>query len=88
MRWIARERSKIDQTACPRPIARFINMESEFFYVPASQVMAIAASAIQGSGGSRMESYVSRALRSRRQASVSRFGCPPAKSNIGLTAWP
>jgi hypothetical protein len=44
MKWITRERPKIDRIACPWLIARFIDKEPEFLYVPASQVMAVAAS--------------------------------------------
>jgi len=43
MRWVTREHPKIDRIACPWLIARFIDKEPEFLYVPASQVMAIAA---------------------------------------------
>ena len=43
MKWITRERPKIDRIACPWLIARFIDREAEFLYVPASQVLARAA---------------------------------------------
>jgi hypothetical protein len=43
MKWITRERPKIDRIACPWLIARFIDKEPEFLYVPASRVMAMAA---------------------------------------------
>jgi hypothetical protein len=39
MKWITRERPKIDRIACPWLIARFIDHEPEFLYVPASDVM-------------------------------------------------
>ena len=42
MKWITRERPKIDRIACPWLIARFIDKEPEFLYVPAAQVLAIA----------------------------------------------
>jgi hypothetical protein len=42
MKWITRERPKIDRVACPWLIARFIDKEPEFIYVPASQVMSEA----------------------------------------------
>ncbi len=42
MKWITRERPKIDRVACPWLIARFIDKEPEFLYVPASQVMSEA----------------------------------------------
>lgn len=43
MKWVTRERPKIDRIACPWLIARFIDREPEFLYVPAHQVLAVAA---------------------------------------------
>lgn len=42
-RWVTRERPKIDRIACPWLIARFIDPEAEFLYVPTPQVREIAA---------------------------------------------
>ena len=42
MKWITRERPKIDRIACPWLIARFIDERPEFLYVPADQVLRIA----------------------------------------------
>lgn len=42
MKWITRERPKIDRIACPWLIARFIDKEPEFLYVPAGAVLHIA----------------------------------------------
>jgi len=42
MKWVTRERPKIDRIACPWLIARFIDDEPEFLYVPASQVLKTA----------------------------------------------
>ncbi len=42
MKWITRERPKIDRIACPWLIARFIDKEAEFLYVPSSKVLATA----------------------------------------------
>ncbi|MGE8690287.1 MAG: chromate resistance protein ChrB domain-containing protein [Achromobacter sp.] len=42
MRWITRERPKIDRIACPWLIARFIDNAPEFLYVPAGDVLRIA----------------------------------------------
>lgn len=42
MKWITRERPKIDRIACPWLIARFIDPDAEFLYVPAAEVMNIA----------------------------------------------
>ena len=44
MKWITRERPKIDRIACPWLITRFIDPAPEFLYVPAAQVLALAAS--------------------------------------------
>ena len=43
MKWITRERPKIDRIACPWLIARFIDQAPEFLYVPATQVLEVAA---------------------------------------------
>lgn len=42
MKWVTRERPKIDRIACPWLIARFIDREPEFLYVPATQVLETA----------------------------------------------
>jgi len=42
MKWIIRERPKIDRIACPWLIARFIDKEPEFLYVPGDKVMSEA----------------------------------------------
>ncbi|WP_276345562.1 chromate resistance protein ChrB domain-containing protein [Daejeonella sp. JGW-45] len=39
MRWITRERPKIDRLACPWLIKRFIDPEAEIFYVPLRDVI-------------------------------------------------
>ena len=44
MKWITRERPKIDRIACPWLIARFIDSAPDFLYVPADQVLKVAAS--------------------------------------------
>jgi hypothetical protein len=42
MKWITRERPKIDRIACPWLIKRFIDPEAEILYVPAANVLAVA----------------------------------------------
>ncbi|WP_010093912.1 chromate resistance protein ChrB domain-containing protein [Burkholderia ubonensis] len=42
MKWITRERPKIDRIACPWLIARFIDEAPEFLYVPGPEVMRLA----------------------------------------------
>lgn len=43
MKWITRERPKIDRIACPWLIARFIDQGAEFLYVPPEAVLETAA---------------------------------------------
>ena len=43
MKWITRERPKIDRIACPWLVARFVDESPEFLYVPGGDVMKIAA---------------------------------------------
>ncbi len=43
MKWITRERPKIDRVACPWLVARFIDKDAEFLYVPRDRVMAVAS---------------------------------------------
>ena len=38
MKWITRERPKIDRIACPWLIKNFVDKEAEFIYVPKEQV--------------------------------------------------
>ena len=42
MKWITRERPKIDRIACPWLIRRFIETDAEFIYVPTEQVFTAA----------------------------------------------
>ncbi|MEX3934234.1 chromate resistance protein ChrB domain-containing protein [Paraburkholderia phymatum] len=42
MKWITRERPKVDRIACPWLIARFIDKAPEFLYVPRDEVMRVA----------------------------------------------
>jgi hypothetical protein len=39
MKWITRERPKIDRIACPWLIKNFVDKEAEFIYVPTDQVL-------------------------------------------------
>ena len=43
MKWVTRERPKIDRIACPWLIARFIDRAPEFLFVPPAEVLAVAA---------------------------------------------
>ena len=44
MKWVTRERPKIDRLACPWLIRRFIDREADIHYVPATEVLAVAES--------------------------------------------
>ena len=41
-RWVTRERPKIDRIACPLLIARFVDPNAEFIYVPPKEVLSVA----------------------------------------------
>ena len=43
MKWITRERPKIDRVACPWLIARFIDQDAEFIFAPPAEVKSRAA---------------------------------------------
>ncbi|OCX50433.1 AraC family transcriptional regulator [Mucilaginibacter sp. PPCGB 2223] len=43
MKWITRERPKIDRIACPWLIKRFVDPDAEFIYVPYAEVLKEAA---------------------------------------------
>ena len=42
MKWITREKVKVDRVACPWLIRNFIDSQAEFIFVPAEQVSARA----------------------------------------------
>jgi hypothetical protein len=42
MKWITREKVKVDRVACPWLIRKFIDREAKFLFVPAEQVMEVA----------------------------------------------
>ena len=43
MKWITREKVKVDRVACPWLIMKFIDPTAEFIFVPSDQVVAKAA---------------------------------------------
>jgi len=45
MKWVTRERPKIDRIACPWLIARFIDRAPEFLFVPSQDVLRVAEQA-------------------------------------------
>src|SRR5919197_117190 len=42
MKWVTRERPKVDRIACPWLIKRFVDPDAEFLFVPNDQVMGVA----------------------------------------------
>jgi hypothetical protein len=42
MKWITREKVKVDRIACPWLIRRFIDPQAEFLFVPADRVIELA----------------------------------------------
>ena len=42
MKWITRERPKIDRIACPWLVTRFVDESPEFLYVPGGDVLRVA----------------------------------------------
>jgi hypothetical protein len=45
MKWVTRERPKVDRIACPWLIARFIDQSAEFLFVPPAEVGRVAIEA-------------------------------------------
>src|SRR5438128_1366042 len=43
MKWVTREKVKVDRVACPWLIEKFIDPQAEFIFVPVDQVMNVAA---------------------------------------------
>lgn len=43
MKWITRERPKVDRVACPWLIARFIDRDAQFLFAPPADVARVAA---------------------------------------------
>ena len=42
MKWVTRERPKVDRIACPWLIKRFVDPEAVFLYAPSGEVLAVA----------------------------------------------
>ncbi len=42
MKWVTREKAKVDRIACPWLIKNFIDKDAEFLFVPANQVLTVA----------------------------------------------
>ena len=44
MKWVTREKARVDRIACPWLIRKFIDPRAEFLYVPKDRVLSVAAS--------------------------------------------
>lgn len=42
MKWVTRERARVDRIACPWLISRFVDPKAEFLFVPREKVMEVA----------------------------------------------
>ena len=42
MKWVTREKARVDRIACPWLISRFIDRDPVFLFVPAAEVMKVA----------------------------------------------
>jgi hypothetical protein len=42
VKWVTRERAKVDRIACPWLISRFVDPQAEFLFVPAAKVLDVA----------------------------------------------
>ena len=42
MKWVTRQRPKVDRIACPWLIRRFVDEDAEFLYVPPDEVLRVA----------------------------------------------
>ena len=42
MKWVTREKARVDRIACPWLIRKFVDRDAEFLYVPREQVMEVA----------------------------------------------
>ncbi len=43
MKWVTREKARVDRIACPWLIRKFVDPEAEFLYVPAEDVLTVAS---------------------------------------------
>lgn len=42
MKWVTREKARVDRIACPWLISRFIDRDATFLFVPSGEVMRVA----------------------------------------------
>ena len=88
MKWITRERARVDRIACPWLIARFIDPTPEFLFVPATQVREIAAreSATRTTSRTSSSATTARSARSMPSSSGTSWrirGSPGSRASCG-----
>ncbi|MGI0155846.1 MAG: chromate resistance protein ChrB domain-containing protein, partial [Thermoplasmata archaeon] len=42
MKWVTREKARVDRIACPWVIQRFVDKDAQFIYVPKEKVLEVA----------------------------------------------
>ena len=42
MKWVTREKARVDRIACPWLIRKFVDQDAEFLYVPKERVLEVA----------------------------------------------
>jgi hypothetical protein len=42
MKWVTREKAKVERIACPWLITKFVDKKAEFLFVPADRVLEVA----------------------------------------------
>jgi hypothetical protein len=42
MKWVTREKARVDRIACPWLVSRFVDREAVFLFVPAADVLTVA----------------------------------------------
>lgn len=47
MKWITREKVKVDRVACPWLIKNFVDLQAEFLFVPADRVAVLKKNSVQ-----------------------------------------
>jgi hypothetical protein len=84
MKWVTRARPKTDRIACPWLIRRFIDPDAEILYVPADQVLAVAAEEAGHSFDAKDATYTHRGNKCTFEVLIDdhQFGGDPALARL------
>ena len=84
MKWVTRARPKTDRIACPWLIRRFIDPDAEILYVPADQVLTVAADQGAHSFDAKDATYTHRGNRCTFEVLVDEYhlGDDPALARL------